>query len=156
VAVEMRDEDRLDCRGVEACRRHALEKPAVPVTIDWVSTCARVDQDHLIAQLERHDDKPKGHLIVGKTGRAGTCSKPTFLTMPRSGSSRTPSIREKTSMSPTSYLRKGWVTDSSAKAAPMKVTGLLIPNAAKAPAAPSTRSRRETLYILRPSVGVPN
>jgi hypothetical protein len=28
----------------------------------------RVDQDHLIAQLERHDDKPQGRLIVGKTG----------------------------------------------------------------------------------------
>src|SRR5258708_37933723 len=31
---------------------------------------ARVDQDHLIAQLERHDDKPQGRLIVGKTGSA--------------------------------------------------------------------------------------
>ena len=28
----------------------------------------RVDQDHLIAQLEGHDDKPQGRLIVGKTG----------------------------------------------------------------------------------------
>jgi hypothetical protein len=31
---------------------------------------ARVDQDHLIAQLERHDDRPQGRLIVGKTGTA--------------------------------------------------------------------------------------
>ena len=29
---------------------------------------AGIDQDHLIAQLERHDDKPQGRLIVGKTG----------------------------------------------------------------------------------------
>src|SRR5262245_41903484 len=40
VAVEMRDEDRLDCLGVEARRRHAREKPAVPIAIDWVSARA--------------------------------------------------------------------------------------------------------------------
>src|SRR5262245_57493497 len=49
VAVEMGDKDRLDCLGVKTCRRHALEKSAVAVAIDWVSARARIDQDHLIA-----------------------------------------------------------------------------------------------------------
>jgi hypothetical protein len=60
VAVEMGDEDRLDGLGVKACRRHALEQPAVPLTINRMTARARVDQDHLIAQLECHDDKRRG------------------------------------------------------------------------------------------------
>src|SRR5262249_60190037 len=36
VAVEMRDEDRLDWLGVEACRRPARGKPAGPLALEWV------------------------------------------------------------------------------------------------------------------------
>src|SRR3954466_1624636 len=35
-----------------------------------MTTRARIDQDHLIAQPQRHDDKPQRRLIVGKTGSA--------------------------------------------------------------------------------------
>jgi len=62
--------DGLDCLEVKACRCHALKKAAVAITIDWVPTRTRVDQDHLIAQLERHDNKADGRLIVGQTRSA--------------------------------------------------------------------------------------
>ena len=115
VAVKMGEEDRVDRLGVKARRCHALQQPAVPLTINRMTARAGIDQHHLIAQLERHDDKQQGRLIVGKTGTAQRgldLFDAAFLTMPsRSGTSRMPSIREKTSMSPTLYLRKGCVTD---------------------------------------------
>src|SRR5258705_361365 len=43
---------------------------AIPLTVNRMTARARIDQDHLIAQLERHDDKPHRRLIVGKTGSA--------------------------------------------------------------------------------------
>src|ERR1043166_8078288 len=61
------------------------------------------------------------------------------------GFSQTPSKSEITSMSPTwFFLKPGPGGTVCACAAPMKASGLSRANAAKAPAAPTTRSRRET------------
>ena len=58
------------------------------------------------------------------TARALDLFDADFLTIPsRSGTSRVPSIREKTSMSPIWYLRNGRGTDCWAQAAPTKVIG---------------------------------
>src|SRR5215471_14873061 len=70
VAVKMGDEDRLDCLGLKTCRRHAREQPAVPAAIDRMIAGPRVDQNQLIAHLQRHHHKTQWRLIVRKTSRA--------------------------------------------------------------------------------------